>query len=90
MHWYAFSKREGLQLDGNEILQTKSRLCELAIYAAFGLVSIVLAYTENLVPFSGLLYILLGPAQGLNGYLWGRWIDESEEDRPENAESSST
>ena len=76
MHAYAFTKREGLELNRNEIVICKGRMMELAIYVAFGLLSIGLAFVDNWVPFSGLIYILVGPAQGLNGYLWGRLVEE--------------
>ena len=76
MHLYAYWKRRGLELTSNEELLTRARICELSLYVLFGFCSIAFAFVPGWVPLSGLVYFLLGPAQGLNGYLWGRRIEE--------------
>ena len=78
MHVYAYSKRQVLELTYNEITQTKARICELFWYVLLGFISILIACTKDYVPFSGVIYFLVGPIQGLNGYLWGRQIRSDE------------
>lgn len=74
MHLYAYSKRQALELNENEIIQTKLRICELFWYVFLAGISIGFAFSVNYVPYAGLVYFLIGPVQGLNGYLWGRQI----------------
>lgn len=81
MHLYAYSKREALKLTYNEITLTRARICELFWYVFLACISVLLAISVNTVPFAGLLYFLVGPVQGLNGYYWGRQLREEDEDQ---------
>lgn len=74
MYWYAYSKRRQLALTENEVLLTKMKLCELAIYVGVGVISLLLVAFSDQVPLAGLIYCIIGPAQGINGFSWGRHI----------------
>ncbi|MFN3194192.1 MAG: TMEM175 family protein [Aureliella sp.] len=77
MYVYAYFKRDGLELNENEVLQTKMKITELAIYSVVGLASIAMVFAGH-PPLAGLAYIAIGPLVGLNGHLWGRQIREPE------------
>ncbi len=74
MYVYAYTKRVGLNLSPNEILLTKMKLSELAIYIGAGIASILLVMFSPYPELGGLVYCIIGPAQGINGFAWGRHI----------------
>lgn len=79
MYWYAFAKRKQLELTENEILLTKMKLCELSIYVGVGSLSLLFVVFGNHVALAGLVYFAVGPAQGINGFSWGRHIKSAPE-----------
>lgn len=74
MYWYALRKRVALELDAVEILYTRSSLAEQLIYVGVCLVSILLALGTLSDFLPGVIYFVLGPLQGLNGWWFGRKI----------------
>lgn len=82
MYVYAYWKRDGLELNGSEQLQTRGKFIELSIYIVLGLLSTAIVFSPIPLQWAGMVYFLIGPMQGLNGYLWGRQLDKyiSEED----------
>lgn len=74
MYFYAYLKREGLRLNEVEVLQTKMKFSEMGIYLVIGSISLICIASGQVV-VSGLVYIAIGPIQGINGYLWGRKIE---------------
>ena len=74
LNWNAYRHRDELQLSPEEIYDAISGLRGHALSVALGATSIVLAVMlpGNRVWLSGLIYVLEGPFQGLNGYLSGR------------------
>lgn len=76
MYVYAYTKREPLELDQVERQLTKQKWCELSIYIAVGIASLFLVQVS--APLAGMIYIAIGPLQGVNGFLWGRKIKVTE------------
>lgn len=76
MYGYAYSRRSALGLNANEIILTKMKISEHGVYVLVASISIALAYFTTLVPWSGIVYVLLGPLQFVNGLWWGRKIIE--------------
>jgi uncharacterized membrane protein len=73
---YALGKREELELDEAELLITRATLRSHLISAGVGVVSILIALlTPRLHPLAGMAYFLMGPLQGLNGWLTGRALE---------------
>jgi len=75
LYWHALRRREDLQLDAAELLQTRAVLAENLIYVGVCLLSVILALATDLPALPGLIYFLLGPLQALNGFRWGRKLD---------------
>jgi uncharacterized membrane protein len=71
MFLHAYRRRAALGLDELEVHLTRVQLRFCLIWMATGLVSIALAWFGGVewVPVSGMIYAVLGPAQGLNGWL---------------------
>ncbi len=74
LYWHALRKREQLQLTPAELLMTRASFCEYLIHVGVCLLSIMLAETTDNNSLPGYIYVLLGPLQGLNGWLFGRKI----------------
>ena len=72
LYAHALRKRAELQLDDVERLQTREALFENLIYVGVCLLSITLALTLSNPWLPGFIYMVLGPLQGLNGWLFGR------------------
>ncbi len=73
MHLHAYRRREELELDGLERHLTRAAISAQLVSLGIAAISIVLAAIGGLaVPWSGLIYFLMGPAHFVNGYLWGR------------------
>lgn len=73
---HAYRLRDALGLDAREIAASRSMLRSHLISAGFGVVSILMALSHDaLVSWSGVIYMLLGPVQGLHGYLSGKAIE---------------
>jgi uncharacterized membrane protein len=73
MHLYAYRLRTKLELDGLECYLTRGAVSAQMVSFSIAVVSIVLAAVGgSAIPWSGLVYFLMGPAHFVNGYLWGR------------------
>lgn len=79
MTWHAWRRREALELTATERLVTRATVSShlLSTSIAVGSIALALADTRATVAFSGLIYFLMGPAQGLHGWWWGRRIEAS-------------
>ncbi len=71
MYVHAYRHREVLGLNDVEVHMTRATIREHLIHTGVGLVSIFFALL-GLAALSGLIYVLVGPLQGLNGWLSGR------------------
>jgi uncharacterized membrane protein len=74
LNWNAYRQRRELELSPEEIHDTIGGMRGHALSVALGATSIVLAVMlpGSRVGLSGLIYVLEGPFQGLNGYVSGR------------------
>ena len=72
LYWHALRRRNELQLNEAELIQTRAVLAENLIYVGVCVLSVMLALTTNLAALPGLIYFLLGPLQAANGIRWGR------------------
>jgi hypothetical protein len=73
MYLHAYKHREVLGLNDVEVHITRTTIREHLIHVGVGLASILLALCD-LPELSGLIYITVGPFQGLNGWLSGRAV----------------
>lgn len=74
LYWHALRKRQQLQLTPAELLMTRASFCEYLIHIGVCLLSIVLAQVSDDNSLPGFTYVLLGPLQALNGWLFGRKV----------------
>jgi uncharacterized membrane protein len=72
LYWHALRKREQLQLTPIELVQTRASLCEYLVHIGVCLLSVVLAKTTDNGWLPGVIYFLIGPAQALTGWWFGR------------------
>ena len=73
LHWHAWRKRVALDLDGYEQLLLRSSSRGHAISAGIAVVSLILVVLLPHQPgWAGIIYGLMGPGHGMNGYLAGR------------------
>ena len=72
LYWHALRKRDQLQLDEAELLQTRAVLVENFIYVVVCLLSVLLAVSTSDPALPGYIYFLLGPLLTINGFWWGR------------------
>jgi len=72
LYFHALRKRAELELDENELIQTRASLVENLIYVAVCGLSITLAYVSESGWLPGVVYFLLGPLQAFNGWWFGR------------------
>ena len=78
MNYRAHRRREDLELTPVEIGMTLATVGGHLLSAGFGVASVVLVLIDrSLVPFAGLIYLLIGPAQGLFWYWQGKKIDRA-------------
>ncbi len=75
LHWHAWRQRHALGLDELERLQLKSGATGHALSAGIAVVSLVLLAMPIGSMWSGLVYCLMGPVHGWNGYRFGRASD---------------
>ena len=61
-----------LQLTPIELLQTRGSLCEYLVHIGVCALSITLAFTTDNNSLPGFIYFLIGPAQSLVGWYFGR------------------
>jgi uncharacterized membrane protein len=73
MYLHAYRHREVLGLSDVEVHMTRTTIREHLIHAGVGLASMALACIGT-PALSGLVYVLVGPLQALNGWLSGRAV----------------
>lgn len=73
MYLHAFKHREVLGLSDIEVHLTRTTIREHLIHTGVGVASILLALLGR-PALSGLIYVAVGPLQGLNGWLSGRAV----------------
>jgi hypothetical protein len=71
---HALSLRAQLQLDANEVILTRQSLASYLIYVAVCLLSIALALLTSNTWLPGVIYAVLGPLQGFNGWWFGKQV----------------
>ncbi len=75
LYYHAYRKRVELNLNEIERFDTRNEIQESALNVFIGLVSIALAAASSggrgLVALSGWVYMLLGPAMAVNGFIMG-------------------
>jgi uncharacterized membrane protein len=75
LYWHALRRRDDLQLNEAELLQTRAVLAENLIYVGVCGLSVMLALLTDEAALPGLIYFLLGPLQAVNGIRWGRKLN---------------
>jgi len=76
LYYHALRKKKELELTSAEILMTRAVLAENLIYVGVCVVSIVLAITTRNGWLPGVIYFVLGPLQGFNGWWFGRKLNK--------------
>lgn len=73
LYYHAYRKRTELDLNELERFDTRNEIQESAINVCIGLISIALASSgaRGFVALSGWVYMLLGPALGVHGFIMG-------------------
>ena len=71
LYAHAYRKREELQLDELEVLQTREDLVANLIYVAVCFGSVALTYTVSNQSVPGFFYMLLAPLHTINGIWFG-------------------
>src|SRR5262245_57134377 len=74
LYAHALRKRNQLGLNEIELVQTRQSLYQNLIYVGVCGLSITLAFTISGIALPGLIYFLLGPLQGFNGWWFGRQV----------------
>ena len=69
LYWHAWRRRRELDLDASELLGLRFSRRAHMISVAIGVLSLVLNYTTGLPGLAGMIYFLMGPMHGLNGYM---------------------
>ena len=78
MNLRAYRRREELGLDQTEVLVTLATIRSHLISAGFGLASIALVLVNRgWFEWAGVIYMFIGPVQGLHGWWSGRGIERS-------------
>jgi uncharacterized membrane protein len=74
LYFHAYRKRDELQLNEVECFDTLESIQYHGIYVLISLLSIAIASLGSLkyLPWAGMVYALLGPVQGLHGFLMGK------------------
>jgi len=76
MYWRAWRLRDRIDLNAAERAAVRGALRGHLLSIAIGALSLVLAVTASGMPaLSGLVYFLMGPVQGINGYRTGRAVE---------------
>ncbi len=74
---HAYRKRDELALTAAEVLYTQSSIQSHLINIGVGLLSILLVLATDLITLSGMIYMIIGPVQYLNGWIMGKRIDKA-------------
>ncbi|MFT7617516.1 MAG: hypothetical protein ACI97A_001155 [Planctomycetota bacterium] len=76
--WHAWRCRKELELNPIEELITKAAIREQGVMVVFALISLALVLSSRgLAPLGGLVYILVGPVQGLLGWYTGKTVSRA-------------
>jgi len=76
LHWRAWGKRDELALNAIERMQLKFRLRSHSISVALATMSLLLLFILPAQPmWAGVIYALMGPFHGANGYMAGKAQD---------------
>jgi uncharacterized membrane protein len=77
MHLHAYRRRTDLELDSLERYLTRAAIsAQIVSLAIAGLSILLAAIGGSAIPWSGLIYFLMGPAHFVNGYVWGRGAEK--------------
>ena len=68
LYWHAWRKRQQLDLDASELLILRFGFRAHLISVAIGVLSLAINYAADLPGLAGMIYILMGPVHGWNGY----------------------
>lgn len=80
MYWRAWRLREEIHIDPAETVAVRGALRGHFLSVAIGILSLLIAILVPGVPaLAGLVYFLMGPAQGINGYLTGNAVQRAAE-----------
>jgi hypothetical protein len=80
MYWRAWRLRDEMRLNETERIATRGSLRGHLLSIAIGVLSLLFALSVPSLPaLSGVVYFLMGPVQGINGYLVGCAIEEVEQ-----------
>jgi len=80
MYWRAWRLRDELHLDTAERVAVRGAIRGHLLSIAIGVLSLVSAVlVPSFAALSGLVYFLMGPAQGINGYLTGNAVERAAE-----------
>ena len=80
MYWRAWRLRDEIQLDAAERTAVRGALRGHLLSVSIGVLSLILAiFVPNVAALSGLVYFLMGPVQGINGYLTGTAVERAAE-----------
>lgn len=86
MGLHAWKLRDRLDLDDCEREVTRGEIRMYVISLAIGLLSIgIAALGRRYAPWAGIIYFLVGPAQGIHGYWTGRRVERIAADAGEPA-----
>ena len=81
MYWRAWRLRDRIHLDAAERAAVRGTLRGYLLSIAIGVLSLVLAVAAPQVPaLSGLVFFLMGPVHGVNGYRTGVAVERAAED----------
>lgn len=80
MYWRAWRLRDAIHLDAAERVAVWGALRGHLLSIAIGVLSLLFTVLVPGVPaLAGLIYFLMGPAQGINGYLTGSAVERAAE-----------
>ncbi|HEY0406527.1 MAG TPA: TMEM175 family protein [Pyrinomonadaceae bacterium] len=73
LYWHAYRKRVELELNELERFDTRNEMQESGINVVIGLISLALASIggPRYASMAGIVYLLLGPAMGIHGFMMG-------------------
>ncbi|MEO8017880.1 MAG: TMEM175 family protein [Pseudomonadota bacterium] len=74
LYYHALGKREELKLDPLEVVMTRDALGENLVYVFVCALSIALALLTTSTWLPGVIYMVIGPLQALNGWWFGRQV----------------
>lgn len=78
MYWRAWRLRDEIQLDAAEREAVRGSIWGHILSIAIGLLSLAFViFVPNIPALSGLVYFLMGPAQGFNGFLTGNAVERA-------------